>query len=148
MSAKRNRPAGEAGRSQVVFADTPILPARADADKEMPPTTSVLHNCPSNNHHAPGMDITALILQDRCAFDIWLNGYQYGMAEGAVSARQDDQELAEYAARLAVANLEVQEDVRQTVRRTREWIDVALAREKRRIANESGPHEPEGGPAA
>lgn len=82
------------------------------------------------------MDIT-LVRSDPDTWEVWLNGYQYGLLHGAEAQRRDDEDLAEFAARIAVANVEVQEDVRHTARLAREWIDVDLAHEKRRLANES-----------
>lgn len=82
-------------------------------------------------------DIARLIQANPRAWRLWLHAYQWGLIAGAEAQRVDDVELAELAARIALANLEVQEDVRHTARLGREWIDVDLAREKRRLANES-----------
>lgn len=82
-------------------------------------------------------DSITLVQSDPDTWEVWLNWYQYGLLHGAEAQRMDDDDLAEFAARIAVANVEVQEDVRDTARRAREFVDVNLAREKRRIANES-----------
>lgn len=84
-------------------------------------------------------EVARLVRTDSCAWRVFLYGYQWGHIEGAASQRLSDEDLAAFAARLALANLEVQDDVRQAAQRAREWIDVALAREKRRIANANRP---------
>lgn len=92
----------------------------------------------------PDTEIAGLIQTDPRAWRVFLCGYQWGHIEGAASQRLSDQDLAEFAARLAVAQVEVHADVREAARRARDFIDVAMAREKRqqRIA------KPDGGVAA
>ncbi len=89
-------------------------------------------------------EVARLVRTDSCAWRVFLYGYQWGHIEGAASQRLSDEDLAEFAARLAVAQVEVHTDVREAARRARDFIDVALAREKRqqRIA------KPDGGVAA
>lgn len=73
-------------------------------------------------------------------WQVWTDGYMWGMVQGAIGQRLDDQDLAEFAARLAVAQVEVHADIREAARRARDFIDVAMAREKRqqRIAKPDG----------
>lgn len=80
-------------------------------------------------------EILALVQQDRAFFHIWLNGYQAGLIGGRADQRLEDQQVAVLAARIAVAQVENQAEVRTTVRHAAQFIDVHLAREKRRIAN-------------
>lgn len=80
-------------------------------------------------------EITALIQRVPRAFHVWLHGYEAGLIGGRTDQRLEDEEIAELAARIAIAQVEIQADVRTTVRRAARSIDVHLAREKRRIAN-------------
>lgn len=84
-------------------------------------------------------EILALIQQYPQVFHVWLNGYEAGLIGGRTEQRLEDQQIAQLAARIAIAQVENQADVRTTVRHAAQFIDVHLAREKRRIANLNRP---------
>jgi hypothetical protein len=80
-------------------------------------------------------EILALIQQSPQVFHVWLNGYEAGLIGGRTDQRLEDQQIAVLAARIAVAQVENQADVRTTVRYAAQFIHVHLAREKTRLAN-------------
>jgi hypothetical protein len=84
-------------------------------------------------------EIAQAVLEHPVARDVFMAGYQSGLIHGRAEAQLDDEQLAEFAARLAIAQVEVHADARETARRAREFIDVSLAREKRRLANLNSP---------
>jgi hypothetical protein len=84
-------------------------------------------------------EILTLIQQYPQVFHVWLHGYEAGLIGGRPEQRLEDQQIAELAARIAVAQVENQADVRTTVRHAAQFIDVHLAREKRRVANLNRP---------
>lgn len=84
-------------------------------------------------------EILALVQQYNQVFHVWLHGYEAGLIGGRADQRLEDHQIAVMAARIAVAQVENQADVRTTVRQAAQFIDVHLAREKRRIANLNRP---------
>lgn len=89
-------------------------------------------------HHEPKSDlltdeeILASISANDRDYQLWLNGYLYGQVHGATEQRLNDTEVAELAARIAVANVENHAEVRSTIRQAISFIDVAAARAKTR----------------
>lgn len=84
-------------------------------------------------------EITALIQRVPQVFHVWLHGYEAGLIGGRADQRLEDEEIAQLAARIAIAQVENQAEVRATVRQAAKFIDVHLAREKRRISNLNRP---------
>lgn len=84
-------------------------------------------------------EITQAVTHHPRALAVFMKGYESGMIQGRLDAQADDEEVAALAARLAIAQVETQADVRETVRHAAQFIDVNLAREKRRIANLNRP---------
>lgn len=84
-------------------------------------------------------DLTELIGRHPQARAVFLKGYECGYKDGGTAANLEDHEVAELAARLAIAQVENQADIKTTIRHAAQFIDVNLSREKRRIANESRP---------
>lgn len=84
-------------------------------------------------------EILASIQQIPQAFHVWLNGYEAGLIGGRTDQRLEDQQIAVLAARIAVAQVENQADIRTTIRHAAQFIDVHLAREKNRLANLNRP---------
>lgn len=65
------------------------------------------------------------------AFQMWRSGYERGLVEGAARQRLDDYALADLAARIAIARVENQNDIRTIIRNTIRMMDVLEARRKR-----------------
>lgn len=80
-------------------------------------------------------EILALTQQYPQVFQVWLHGYEAGLIGGRTDQRLEDQQIAVLAARIAVAQVETQADIRTTVRHAAQYIHVHLAREKNRLAN-------------
>jgi hypothetical protein len=84
-------------------------------------------------------DLTELIGRHPQARAVFLKGFECGRKEGYADAQLEDHAIAELAARIAIAQVENQADIKTTIRHAAQFIDVNLSREKRRIANESRP---------
>lgn len=84
-------------------------------------------------------EIADLIAQHPRAHAVFLKGYECGFRDGGAAAQREDHEVAELAARLAVAQVENQSDIKTTIRHAAQFIDVHLSREKRRLANLNRP---------
>lgn len=84
-------------------------------------------------------EILALLQQSPQVFHVWLHGYEAGLIGGRTDQRLEDQQIAVLAARIAVAQVEDQADIRTTTRHAAQFIHVHLAREKNRLANLNRP---------
>ncbi|MET3718320.1 hypothetical protein [Arthrobacter sp. UYEF21] len=84
-------------------------------------------------------EIAQVVAQHPRAHAVFMKGYESGMIQGRLDAQAEDEEVAALAARIAIAQVENHADIRETVRHAAQFIDVHLAREKRRIANLTRP---------
>ncbi|HEY9356708.1 MAG TPA: hypothetical protein VIQ52_10435 [Arthrobacter sp.] len=120
MSAEKCRPVWEPGRqSNEVLADLQLNDPTASA----PP--------PSGRPFLSDEDVIERIKSNDLDFQMWRNGYQRGLVEGAAQQRLDDEQLADLAARIAISRVETQAEIRATIQTTIRMIDVLAAREAR-----------------
>lgn len=78
-------------------------------------------------------EIVCLIRMYDRAYQVWLNGYLHGAIQGRKEQALDDSHLAELAAQIAVADVEIQADIKATIRQAIRFIDVAKAREATQV---------------
>lgn len=76
-------------------------------------------------------DIIHQIETSDTSFQVWRNGYERGLAEGAGRQALDDEALADFAARIAISRVENHSDTRATIRSAVKMIDVLAARKAR-----------------
>lgn len=120
------------------------LAAEVDADKERI-ATEAAGTLKDGGPRGAGVaalndeQIIVLIQQYPQVFQVWLNGYEAGLIGGRADQRLEDHQIAVLAARIAVAQVENQADIRTTVRHAAQYIHVHLAREKNRLANLNRP---------
>lgn len=98
---------------------------------------------PSNMPNGTGL--VSLLEMSARDYDLWLNGYLYGRIHGAFEQRLEDAQVAELAARIAVANVENHADAREVVRQAIRFIDVAEAREIARLRASKSSRPPSAG---
>lgn len=119
MTAEESRP--------VVHPGWPSSEVLADLQDNYP---TVLSGSPSDVFLTE-TDVINRIQASDTNFQVWRNGYERGLIEGATQQRLDDEMLADLAAQIAISRVENQANVRATIQNAIAMIDVMAAREAR-----------------
>lgn len=127
QDTEADHPAG--GDSVIAEKTRPVGPSQKDLADLRPDYATTPYAEPPSAPFLSDADVIARIGSDDEGFQFWLNGFEWGLIEGAARQRLDVEQLADLAAQVAISRMENQAEVRATIP-----IDVLAARETARRA--------------